>query len=170
MLSIICAACTRHLNPKFRCEQSLEAMPSPSNDLRLELDDDTDDFSSTELLLKHSNDSEKPARRRRPNALSWRTILLHGTAMVVYGLLALTVTAHINRRNARGQGLTYCQSQSRRRSLSSIHLSAAPANEAIKHETSLYNPGLKGDPEYFGPPSDEIDKKWSELMWRQYQY
>lgn len=147
--------------------QFFAVMPLRPDVSRFESDDEKDvEFSSTDTLIKHHDNPEIPVRHQRRKRLSWQTIALHVLAILIYGLLAASITAYINRASAEGQNLIYCQSKSPKCVYSYSDHAAAPANEAVQHETRLFNPGLKGDPEYFGLPSDEIDEKWSELMWR----
>ncbi|KAK4495024.1 hypothetical protein PRZ48_013351 [Zasmidium cellare] len=120
----------------------------PSAQSHMPEDGDDDGFSSTEKLIKNIENEDAPNRNRTQSRQRWRTVAIHGAAILLYGLIAVIFTAYLNRSSHRGQYLIY-----------------SPANEAVKYETRVYNPSLIGDPEYFGPPSPEIDSKWSELMW-----
>ncbi len=45
----------------------------------------------------------------------------------------------------------------------------APANTAIEYDSQTYTPNLLGEPEYFGVPSTELDKRWNHLLERESQ-
>ncbi|KAF2163040.1 hypothetical protein M409DRAFT_26486 [Zasmidium cellare ATCC 36951] len=109
-------------------------------------DDEESDAESTETLIKHSEDCVPHLRRRRRQTRrTWRTVAVHAAAIVFYGVIATLFTIHVNSRNRRS--LIY-----------------SPANPVVEYENRVYSPHLKGDSEYFGRPSAEIDSNWEDLM------
>ncbi|KAI1325219.1 hypothetical protein F5Y16DRAFT_401681 [Xylariaceae sp. FL0255] len=109
-----------------------------------------DDTGSEAKLITHCEACETyrlgsytksgSTRRRR-----W--LLIHGGAILSYGLIAFLATYYLSTRYHNSQSLIY-----------------SPANKAIKYEQKVYNPSLLGDPEYFGVPSAELDHRWNTLL------
>ncbi|KAK4495418.1 hypothetical protein PRZ48_013749 [Zasmidium cellare] len=106
--------------------------------------DEESDVESTETLIKHYRNSAQRTQRRRRKWSTWKTIAIHTTAIVLYGVAAVLITIELNSRKG---SLIY-----------------SPANPVIEYERRVYSPHLTGDSEYFGQPSAEIDSNWKELM------
>ncbi|KAI9681874.1 MAG: hypothetical protein M1822_006951 [Bathelium mastoideum] len=114
-------------------------------------DEDKDDESYTGNLLQYHEGSETQLRGNRKRSNRPWPMFLHITAIVLYGLIALLITYHVNKTHKTVQSLIY-----------------SPANDILEYSTKLYDLDLLGDSDYFGTPSPQIDKNWHELMARMY--
>ncbi|KAK4508509.1 hypothetical protein PRZ48_002248 [Zasmidium cellare] len=114
-------------------------MPRPN------FEQEDSDAASTENLLKHPEDFIPYPWLKREPSKSWKLIALYATAATLYGLIATGGIFYLW--FSRGEDLIY-----------------SPASPIVEFETRVFDPHLRGDPDFFGPPSAEVDSNWQEVM------